>query len=65
MAVRRGGWLFLTLAIVLLLYIRDLLGQTHGGGEVVKGTRACASLRVRRGVLCGKVRVLCTWVCEL
>ena len=43
MAVRRGGWLFLTLAIVLLLYIRDLLGQTHGGGEVVKGTRACAT----------------------
>ena len=38
MAARTGRWLFLPLALVLLLYIRDLLGQAHGGGgDVVEG----------------------------
>jgi hypothetical protein len=41
MAAQRSRWLFLPLALVLVLYIRDLLGQTNartggGGGEVVE-----------------------------
>jgi hypothetical protein len=30
MAAQRSRWLFLSLSLVLIIYIRDLLGQTSG-----------------------------------
>jgi hypothetical protein len=35
MAAQRSRWLFLSLSLVLIIYIRDLLGQTSG--KVVEG----------------------------
>jgi hypothetical protein len=37
MAAQRSRWLFLSLSLVLIIYIRDLLGQTSG--KVVEDIR--------------------------
>ena len=44
MAAQRSRWLFLSLSLVLILYIRDLLGQTSD--RVVEGTTQTHSVQV-------------------
>ena len=53
MVARTSRWLFLSLALILILYIRDLLGQTKHGAKVVEGlyvdvytSRVCACVCV-------------------
>lgn len=63
MAAQRSRWLFLSLSLVLIFYIRDLLGQTSG--RVVEGTTQTHSVQVityfsRHGrlVACSKMNLV-------
>ena len=48
MAAKTSRWLFLPLALVLVIYIRDLLGQTNTG-KVVEGINPPVGSYVDRG----------------